>query len=128
MYSEFRYHTTHLDRHTRAVEAMREQSAFAQHTLEPCSELDLGDRESVSQVQGSIHIGIWEVSEPLGVLFAGLGGSQALHLLRRRRINFEDAFLLPSFLVLRLQGLQEVTLSSLRTSYLIIRLARNARV
>ena len=107
---------------------MREQSALAQHALESCSELDLGDRESVSQVQGSIHVGIWEVSKPLGVLFAGLGGSQALHLLRRRRINLEDAFLLPSFLVLRLQGLQEVALPGLRTSHLIKRPARNTRV
>lgn len=72
---------THLDRHTRYVESMGEQGAFAQQPLISSSELDFGDRKSVTQVQGPVHVGEWEASEPFGVLFFDLSGCEAFQLL-----------------------------------------------
>lgn len=72
---------THLDRHTRDVETMGEQSASSQQPLIPRGELNFGNGERMAQVQRAVHVGEGKTSEPFRIFFLDLGGSQAFELL-----------------------------------------------
>ena len=95
------------------MEAMREQDTLSQHPLVSSSKLDLGDGERVPEMQDSVHVGVWKVSEPFGELFLDLFGGEASDFLWRWGVYFKDAFGLPTLLVLLLQGLEVVPLSCL---------------
>ncbi len=95
------------------MEAMREQSPLAQHSLETGCELDLGDCKGMSQVQGSIHVRVGEVSEPLGEFLFDFRWRETLCLLQSRSIDFEHTFLFPSCLVFCLESFQGISLARL---------------
>ena len=65
---------THFDRHPRAMEPMRKQSALPEQSLVTRAKLNLGYRESVAQVKRTIHVRIREVSKPSRILLIYLGG------------------------------------------------------
>ena len=109
---------TYFNWHTRAVETVREQHPLSQHAVVPSTEFNLWDRESMSQMQGTIHIWVWEVSKPLGVFFTNLSGRQAGQLLGRRCIDLEDLLVFPSRLTCFLYGLQKVSFPRLHKSWL----------
>lgn len=75
------HRSAYFNGHSRCMKTMREENAFSQQPLVSCAKLDFGDGEGVAQMEGSVHVGVWEVAEPLGVLFLDLGGRQALQLL-----------------------------------------------
>lgn len=90
---------THLDWHARTMEAVREQHPLPQHPLVSRCKLNLGNRESMSEVQGAVHVGVWKVAEPFGELLLDLDPGEALRLLEGRGIDLKDAFVLPPLLV-----------------------------
>ena len=61
-----------LDWHTSTVESMGEQRPPTQQPLITRTKLDFGDRKRVPQVEGAVHVGIREVSKPLGVFLLDL--------------------------------------------------------
>lgn len=105
--------TTYLDRHTRAVESVGEQHTLAQHPVKTRGELDFGDGERMTEVEGAVCVGEGEVTEPLGELCLDVRFRQTLELLRRRGIDLKDALLRPSCLVLQLEFAELVTFASL---------------
>jgi len=66
-----------LDWHTGTMESVGEQHPLARQSLVTRTELDLGDRKRVSQMKRAIHIGVWEVPEPLGAFLLDLYGGQS---------------------------------------------------
>jgi len=78
------------------------QGALALHALEASSKLDFGRGEAMASVQGTVHVGKGEVTEPLGVLCMQLvgGGGVEGHVLNRGRIGLEDVGVGPFLLVL----------------------------
>lgn len=58
--SPCRQRVAHLDGHAGAVKTHGEKGALATHALETSSKLDLGDGEGVSEVEGSVHVGVAE--------------------------------------------------------------------
>ena len=79
--SGIRHSITNPDGHPGDVEAMGEEGAFTKEPLITSRELDLGDGESMTKVQRSIHVGKWEASKPLWVPYVDLGGGQTRNLL-----------------------------------------------
>ena len=63
---------THLDGHSGAMESKREQSPLSKHALVSSSELDLGDGESVTEVETSIGVRVRNHAEELRVLLSEL--------------------------------------------------------
>ena len=49
---------TYLDGHSSAVESHREERSTTLHSLVTSGELDLGDGEGVSEMKGSVHVGV----------------------------------------------------------------------
>ena len=92
---------------------MWEEDALAQQPLVSCAELDFGNGEGVAEMEGSVHVRVWEVSEPLGVLFLDLCGREALQLVFGWCICFEEGLVPPSCLVFSLYGYQVVSFSGL---------------
>lgn len=92
---------------------MGEKDPLAQHTLVPSSELDLGYGKGMPEVQAAVHVGKGKVAEPLGVLLQDLLLGQPRDLLRRRSVDLESLFGLPSILVLFLETLEVVSLGRL---------------
>lgn len=84
------------------MEPVREQHPLAQHPLEARLELDLGDGESVSEVEGAVHVGEGEVSEPFWILFTDFCKRESFSLLWRWCGDLEDVFVGPSLLVFAL--------------------------
>jgi hypothetical protein len=79
--SDIRHGITNPDGHPGDVETMGKEGAFTKEPLITSRELDLGDGESMTKMQRSIHVGKWEASEPLWVPFVDLGGGQTRNLL-----------------------------------------------
>jgi hypothetical protein len=104
---------THLDRHPCYVKPMGKEDTFAQQTLIPCGELDFGDSEGMSQVQGPVHVRVGEVSEPFWKLFVDLCAGEARDFVLGRGVGFEDVPSFPVILVPLFQGLQIVPFSCL---------------
>ena len=76
-------HTTHLDRHARAVEPVREEHALAQHTVKPRGEFDLQERQRVSGVEGAVRVREGESVKPLGKLHLHLDRGKFRELERK---------------------------------------------
>jgi hypothetical protein len=95
------------------MESVGEQHTFAQHPLVPSCELDLGNSKSMSEMEASVHVGVWKVSEPLGVLFLELSLGKATELLRTGGVDLEDLLFLPSILVFLLERLEVISLGRL---------------
>ena len=95
------------------MESVGEQDTLAQHPLVPSGKLDLGNSESMSEMETSVHVWVWKVSEPLGVLFLELFLGKASKLLRLGSVDLEDLFFLPSILVFLLERLEEISLGRL---------------
>lgn len=95
------------------MEPVGEQDPLPQHTLVPRCELDLGNGESVSEMQAAVHVGKREVAKPLGELLSDLLLGQPSKLLRRWGVDLEGLFGLPSILVLFLETLEVVSLGRL---------------
>jgi len=53
----------------------------------------------VPEVKGAIHVGVWEVSKPLGILLFDLRGGESIQLIRGGSVDVEDVFVFPSLLV-----------------------------
>lgn len=98
------------------MKPMGEQNPLSQQPLISSSEFNLGDRESMSQMQRTIHVGKWEISEPLGELFSDLSGREARELFLGWCVHFEDSFICPSFLVFLFQGLKMISFARLSHS------------
>lgn len=95
------------------MESVREQRTLAQHSLIPRGELDLGYREGMAKVEGTVHVRKGKVAEPLGELFADLGGRELGALVDGRRVDLEEVLVCPSFLVLFLERDERVALACL---------------
>ena len=96
------------------MESVGEQHPPAQQPLITRTKLDLGDRKRVSQVKRTIHVGEWEVAEPLGVFLLDLCGGQSSQLIRSGGVDVEDLFVFPFLLVPFLEVYQVVALARLR--------------
>jgi len=96
------------------MESMGEQRPLAQQPLVTRTELDLGDRKRVSQVEGAVHVGVWEVSKPLGVFLLDLCGRQASQLIWGGCVDVEDILVFPFLLVSFLEAYQVVAFACLR--------------
>lgn len=96
-------HTTHLDRHARTVESVREQYSFPDHPMISRSELDLRDGECMAEVERAVRVRVGEVAEPLGKLLPDLRGGEAFELVLSRGLDLEEPFRLPLRLVLELE-------------------------
>jgi len=93
---------------------MGEQRSLAQQPLIARTELDLGDRKRVTQVEGAVHVGIWEVSKPLGVFLLDLCGRQPSQLIWGGGVDVEDILVFPFLLVSLLEVYQVVAFARLR--------------
>lgn len=51
------------------MHAHREQRALAQHPLVASVELDLGDGEAMTEMEGAVHVRVREGAEPFGLRF-----------------------------------------------------------
>ena len=80
----------------------REESPLAEQSLKSSTKLDLGDGESVSEVEGAVHVGEGEVSEPFWILFTDFCKRESFSLLWRWCGDLEDVFVGPSLLVFAL--------------------------
>jgi hypothetical protein len=69
------------DGHSSDVEAMRKEGAFTKEPLITSCELDLGDAESMTKMQRSVHVGKRPASEPLWVAFVNLSGGKTRNVL-----------------------------------------------
>jgi hypothetical protein len=106
---------------------MREQDAFTQQTLIPCCEFDFGDSERMSEVQRPVHVGVGEISEPLGKLLVDLCIGEACGFFLRWGIGFEDVLPFPIILILLFQGRQVVPLAGLPIERIISDRADDAK-
>ncbi len=56
----------------------RKQDTLPPHLFEACGELDFTDGEGMTQVETTVHVGVWKSSEPFGIfgldIFHGLLG------------------------------------------------------
>ena len=95
------------------MESVGEEDTLAQHPLVSSSELDLGNGEGMSKMETPVHVWVWKVSEPLGVLFLDLGLGEASELFRTRGADLEDTLFLPSILVFLLERLEVISLGRL---------------
>ncbi len=87
-----------------------EESALALHTFVTSSELDLGQSESVTKMERSVHVGIWNGSEPLGVLCSDLIWCHIDEaIILRGGVDVKDMLLGPVILGLLFELLEEVT-------------------
>src|SRR5687767_419733 len=91
------------------MEAMGEQNPLAQHPLVTSSKFNLGNRKGMSEMQASVHVWVWKVSEPLGVFLLDLFLGEASEFLGRGCIDLKDTLLLPSILVLGFERLEIVS-------------------
>mmetsp|Transcript_20342 Transcript_20342/g.56677 ORF Transcript_20342/g.56677 Transcript_20342/m.56677 type:complete len:271 (+) Transcript_20342:2879-3691(+) len=75
--------STGLDGHAGAVESLGEQHALAAQTVVGSGELKLGNAESMTQVQHSVHVGVRKVTKefPLRILLTRSRGVHLEHLL-----------------------------------------------
>jgi len=96
------------------MESVGEQHPLAQQSLVTRTELDLGDRKRMSQMKRAIHVGEWEVPEPLGVFLLDLCGGQSGQLIWGGGVDVEDLFVSPLLLVSFLEVYQVVALARLR--------------
>jgi len=104
------------------MESVGEQHPLAQQSLVTRTKLDLGDRKRVSQMKRAIHVGVWEVPEPLGVFPLDLCGGQSSQAMWGGGVNVEDLFVFPFLLVSFLEVYQVVALARLRREHLDDRL------
>jgi hypothetical protein len=79
------------------MESMREQGTFTQHPLVPGRELDLRKCESMTEMEGSVHIRERERSHPFWELFPEFFRTQAFLILWR--IDLKKFLILPKFLI-----------------------------
>jgi hypothetical protein len=56
------------------MEAMGEEDALAKHTLISCGKLDLRDCKSMTKVERTIHVRIWEVAKPFRIFLCDFCG------------------------------------------------------
>lgn len=113
----------YLDGHTSTVEAEREQCPLTQHSLETTSEFDLGNRECMTEMKTSVHVGVRERSEPLGILRPDFrrrhGGGRGVNGLgiggggRSRCIDLEHLLVKPVLLSLLFEFDNGISLASL---------------
>ena len=96
------------------MESVGEQRPLAQQSLVTRTKLDLGDRKRMSQMKRAIHVGEWEVPEPLGVFLLDLCGGQSSQLIWGGGVDVEDLFVSPLLLVSLLKVYQVVALARLR--------------
>jgi len=96
------------------MKSMGEQRPLAQQPLITRTELDLGDRKRVSQVEGAIHVGVWEVSKPLGVFLLDLCGREPGQLIWGGCVDVEDMLVIPFLLVSFFEVYQVVAFARLR--------------
>jgi len=68
----------------------------------------------VSQVKRTVHVGVWEVPEPLGVFLLDLRGGQSCQLIWGGGIDVEDLLVFPFLLVSLLEVYQVVAFARLR--------------
>jgi len=83
---------TDFDRHASDVKAMGEKNALSEHALVTCSELDLGDGETVAKVERSIHVRKWKIAKPFGILLGDLCGRKGSKIRWGRSVDFEKMF------------------------------------
>lgn len=82
---EGRSRLTHLDGHARAVEGEGEEHLLALQAVVRGCELQLGQAESVAEVEHAVHVRVREVAEELWGLGACDSGERAVHVRRIRR-------------------------------------------
>ena len=99
------------------MESVGEQRPLAQQPLVTRTKLDLGDRKRVSQMKRAIHVGVWEVPEPLGVFLLDLCRGQSSQLIWGGGVDMEDFFVFPFLLVSLFEVYQVVALARLRKEY-----------
>jgi hypothetical protein len=81
------------------MESMGEQRSLAQQPLIARTKLDLGDRKRVSQVKRTVHVGVREAPEPLGIFLLDLCGRQSGELFWGGGVDVEDLLVFPFLLV-----------------------------
>ena len=59
------------------MESMRKQHTLAQHPLVPRCKLNFRDGKRMAQVQASIHVWVWKISEPFRVFRLDFRGGEA---------------------------------------------------
>jgi hypothetical protein len=95
------------------MKPMRKQSPLAQHPLISGTKFDLGDGESMTEMQKTIHVGIWICTEPFRMLFLDFHERKPCHIGFDGGINLEETFRCPTFLIFSFQRDQVVTFRSL---------------
>ena len=79
------------------------------------------------EVQRSVHIRVWKVPKPLGILLVDLCTSETCGFFLRWGIGFENVLPFPVILVLLFQGLQIVPLAGLPIERIISDRADDAK-
>ena len=100
------------------MESVGEQHPLAQQSLITRPKLNLGDRERVSQMKRAIHVGVWEVPEPLGIFLLDLCGRQSSQMIWGGGVDVEGLFVFPFLLVSFLEVYQVVALARLQREHL----------
>ena len=67
----------------------------------------------MSQVERAVHVGIWEVSEPLGVFLLDLCGRESGQLIWGGSVDVEDLLVFPFLFVSFLEANKVVTFARL---------------
>ena len=106
--------SANLDWHTGAMKSVGEQRPLAQQPLITRTKLDLGDGKRVPEVKGTVHVWVWEGSEPLGIFLLDLRGRESSQLIWGGSIDVENILVFPFLLVSFLEVYQVVTFSRLR--------------
>jgi hypothetical protein len=95
------------------METMGEQDTFALQALVSRRELDFGDGESVTKVQGAIHVRVREVTKPFGIALLDFSRGQAREVLLGGCVGLEETVIGPSLLVFFLKRDQIISFGCL---------------
>jgi hypothetical protein len=104
---------TSLDGHSGTVESHGEEGSLSLHSRVSSLELDLGERERVTSVKGSVHVRVGHAPKELGVLLTKLIGVGDGVLLESRSVGLVGLVLSPELLVLLLDRNESIALLGL---------------